>query len=539
MTADAGSTLSTTGHRARPEGIPAAGIRDGRPREEVLALLGLALVMGVYFIVRYEGRWAESDSGLMAEAIRVVANSNQLAPEVRGVYGNGYGYQAVSMAILAFTGLTIENLQQIAYPVVSSIVVLPAWTLYRELTGSGRTASLATLLLLLVPEHLFAMFRGSHERLDRIFLLTALWLLVRSLHFRGDPARSAVHILLVLLATYGLIATNGLFGMSFVLALGTALAISWLAGRGPTSVRRHAIETTRLMRWATAGGALLLAVFILFLYPPFAQTLRALLAIPGTLLALILSGGPTFDPYAYSLTAWVSPVVFLLLSMTNFLILASSAFIWLRLGWSWLRDGSPASIGIWVLWLLYAAFALQGAVSIFSDRTGALQGNVQYRAFAVFATVAAPLVAVALSAWHPRPWPRKVAMAAIALATVGALIKSTLDPAVSHKWMFYTTAEIQGLRWADAHGLSKDTWVGPDERLAAAYLMLVGYPVGTDHLATLDPTPDISSFLVSDAIRLQSARLGMTFPQLGSRNLLYDNGDAQLYRQRPAATIGR
>ena len=536
--ADARSTLATTG-QGQLEVIPTARTRQSLPREELLALLGLALVAGVYFVVRYGGQWAESDSGVMAEAIRVVANSNQLAPEAQGVYANGYGYQAVSMAILAFTGLSIENLQQIAYPIVSSIVVLPAWALYRELTGSSRTASLATLLLLLVPEHLFAVLRGSHERLDRVFLLTALWLLVRSLHFRGDRATSAVHVLLVLLATYGLIATNGLFGMSFVLALGTALVLSWLAGRGPASVRRQAIETTRLMRWAVAGGVLLVAVFILFLYPPFATSLRALVAIPGTLLTLILSGGPSFDPYAYSLTFWVSPVVFLLLSMMNILLLTSSAVIWIRLGWSWLRGGSPASMGIWVLWLLYAAFALQGAVSIVSDRTGALQGNVQYRAFGVFATVAAPLVAVALNGWHPRPWPRKVAMVAIALATVGALMKSTLDPAVSNKWMFYTTAEIQGLRWADTHGRSTDTWVGPDDRLPAAYLMLVGYPIGTNLLATLDPTQDIPSFLVSDAIRLQSARLGMTFPQLESRNLLYDNGEAQLYRQRPAATLDR
>ncbi len=525
------------GRSPQPEVIPAARARESRAREQLLALLGLALVAGVYFVVRYEGRWAESDSGQMAEAIRVVANSDQLAPETRGLYANGYGYQAVSVAILAYTGLSIEALQQIVYPIVSVLLVLPAWTLYRELTGSSRTASVATLLLLLVPEHLFAVLRASHERLDRAFLLTALWLLVRSLQFRGDPARFAVHVALVLLATYGLIATNALFGMSFVLALATALVISALAGRGPVGVRRHAIEATRLMRWASAAGALLVAIFIVFLYPPFAQTLRALLAIPGTLLVLIVSGGPSFDPYAYSLTAWRSPVIFLLLSMVNFLMLASSAFIWLRLGWSWLRGGSPASIGIWVLWLLYAAFAVQGAMSMVSDRTGALQGNVQYRAFSVFATMAAPLVAVALSRWHPRPWPRKVAMVAFAIATIGALTKSTLDPAVSNRWMFYTTAEIQGLRWAVDHQRSGDTWVGPDERLSSAYLMEVGYPIGTNLLATLEPTSDIQSLVVSDAIRLQSSRLGITLPDLGSRNLLYDNGEAQLYRQPPVATV--
>ena len=509
--------------------ISAARLRESRTREDLLALLGLAMLAGAYFVVRYQGRWAEADTGLMAHATRIVAETNQLAPINDAVYSNGYGYQAVSTAIMAFTGLSIQTLQQIVYPLVAAFLVLPAWALYRELTGSGRAASLATLLLLLVPEHLFAIFRGSHERLDRAFVFTALWLLVRSLRLHGDRGMLATHVGLVLLASYGLIATNALFGMSFVAALATAFVISWIALRGPAGVRPFARETTPLLRWAALSAALLLLVFIAFIYPPFASALRQLLAIPERLIVLITSGGSGFDPYAALSSGWVSPAAFLVLSAMNFVLLLSSVLVWLSHGWTWLRGGRPASTGIWLLWLLYAAFAVQGAAGIVSDRTGALQGNVQYRLFALFAPFAAPLVADAIIRWNPGAWPRRVLAGVLAVTTVLALTKATLDPTLSNKWLFYSDDELQALRWADAHQQGAKTWLGPDDRLASAYELEVGYATGTNKWASGEATTDISTLVISDAIVGLAARVGTAIPPLDSRNLVYDNGEVQLF----------
>jgi hypothetical protein len=510
--------------------ISAARLRESRTREDLLALLGLAMLAGAYFVVRYQGRWAEADTGLMAHATRVVAETQQLAPINDGVYSNGYGYQVVSTAIMAFTGLNIQTLQQIVYPLVAAFLVLPAWVLYRELTGSSRAATLATLLLLLVPEHLFAIFRGSHERLDRAFVFTALWLLVRSIRLHRDRGMLATHVGLVLLASYGLIATNALFGMSFVAALATALVLSWIALRGPAGVRPFARQTTPLLGWAALGAALLLLVFIAFIYPPFASALRQLLAIPERLIVLITSGGSGFDPYAALTSGWVSPTAFLLLSVMNFVLLLSSALIWLAHGWSWLRGGKPASTGIWLLWLLYAAFAVQGAAGIVSDRTGALQGNVQYRIFALFAPFAAPLVADALIRWQPSAWPRRVLAGALTVTTVLALTKATLDPTLSNKWLFYSADEIQALRWADAHQRGVTTWLGPDDRLESAYQLEVGYPTDGNKWRSGEATPDSSTVVISEAITGLAARLGMAIPPVDARNLVYDNGEVQLFR---------
>ena len=500
-------------------------------------MLLLALAAGAYFVLRPDGRWAEEDTASMALSIRAILDTGLLAPRLDYVYSNGYGYQAVSVAIMAFTGLPVETLQQVVYPIVSALVVLPAWALYREVTGSARIASLATLLLLLVPEHLFALLRGSHERLDRVFMLAALWLLVRSLRFHGRPRAVAVHLGLVLVATYGLIATNVLFGMSFVLALFTALLLSVVARIGPKTVRRFAAESSRLLPWVVGAGIVLISIFILFLYPPVAESLRALATIPETLANLIFSGGSGFNPYANVLGTWVSPLAFLILSLSNFLLLVLSVAIWLRLGWSWLRGATPASIGVWMLWVLFAAYALQGAGGVLSDRTGALQGNVQYRAFSVFATMAAPILAIGLSRWRPGRWARTAATGAFAAVAVLAILKMTLDPAVSNKWLFYLPEELQGLRWADSHQRGTDTWIGPDNRLSSAFGLVDGLLRDGNRWDEAEPEPGTQTFVVSDVVRLQAAKLGTTMPALGSLNIVYDNGDLQLYRRPGVAAF--
>lgn len=524
------SRLSGSGGRGWRDTLAAVRSPTNATRVDLVALLGLATAAGVYFVLRYQGHWMESDSGVMGQATRLITNTADLAPATVGVYSNGYGYQVISLAIMAFTGLRLETLQQLVYPIISALLVLPSWLLYRELTGNARTATIATLLLLLVPEHLFAVLRASHERLDRVFLMTALWLLVRSMRFRDDASASRVHVVVVLVMTYALVATNVLFGMSFVAALITAFVLSRIAQIGPAGVRALARQTTPLFRWSSAAAALIVVLFVALLYPPFGTSLRILMDIPARILDLLLTGGASFDPYASVRAVWASPLVYLALSSMNLIVLVASALIWLWLGVAWARGGRPESAGIWALWLLYAAFAAQGAASLASDLTGALDGNVQLRAFAVFATVATPLVAVALARWRPGPVLRGVSSLAVGVAMGLALMKASLEPALANKWLFYTQAEVQTLGWADDQQADAAIWVGPDDRIIAAYALEIGNPTFTERLRAFEPSLDVDTVLVSDLIRLQSARLGIALPDIGSMNRLYDNGEVQLYR---------
>ncbi|MHB1417625.1 MAG: hypothetical protein ACYC1C_20445, partial [Chloroflexota bacterium] len=53
------------------------------------------------------------------------------------------------------------------------------------------------------------------------------------------------------------------------------------------------------------------------------------------------------------------------------------------------------------------------------------------------------------------------------------------------------------------------------------------------------PGAGTSTFLLTDIIRLQSARLGVSLPPIAGTNLIYDNGDSQLYRERPLTPFQR
>jgi hypothetical protein len=495
-----------------------------------MPLLGLGLLVGAYFVIRYEGRWSESDSGTMTQAIRSLVSTGHFETGATSLYSNGYGYQAVSTAIIAFTGLDVVTLQQHLYPLISALLVLPAWVLYRELTGSGRIAGLATVLLLIAPEYVFSISRASHERLDRTFMFIAVWLLVRSVRQRPDPARFRIHLALTLVMVYSLVSTNALFGMSFVLALGTAFAIAWVASRLVPAVREVAVDASRLLGWTTLAAVVITGLVTLIIYPPILDSIRALSVIPGALADLILNGGVSKNPYATLSSAWVSTWIFLALSAANLGLLAISVLVWAKMGWDWLRGRPAPTIGPWMLWVLFAAFAAQGAATIVSDRTGALQGNAQYRAFSVFATVAAPLVAYAL-ARRPRPRLRPILAAIVAFGAVATYMKATLDPVASNRWLFYTDAEVQGLAWADANqrGL---TWIGDDDRLPAAWAMVVGNIRPGNGWDTGAPSATTRTFLVSEPMRLQFQRLGLTLPLPAEANVVYDNGSVTVARER-------
>jgi hypothetical protein len=248
---------------------------------------------------------------------------------------------------------------------------------------------------------------------------------------------------------------------------------------------------------------------------------------------------PDASPYAGVLASWVSPEVYVLLSLGEYLLIGGSGLVWLWQGWKWLRGTGPQSPGSWLLWLLYAAFAAQLAVTVLSDRSGAVASNLQYRTFTVFAAIAAAVLAQGLAQLGAFQWPKAAVRLAITLFAVAALLKASNEPILSNEWTFYTPAEMAGMEWTDRWQRSSVTWVGPRTRLANAYALEVGRPQQFNRWAFAEPGPDVRSYLVSDAIRLHSARLGVPVPTLGPHNLVYDSGNVQLYRTRAQAAFER
>ncbi|MGH2459629.1 MAG: hypothetical protein ACRDIY_12270, partial [Chloroflexota bacterium] len=243
-----------------------------------------------------------------------------------------------------------------------------------------------------------------------------------------------------------------------------------------------------------------------------------------------------YDPYRAVADGWVSLPVYFLVSSGDYLLLLASAGIWIRQGGRWLGRGSGRrrlTLGAWILWLLYGAFALQGALAILSDRTGVLGGNLEHRSFPSFAMVATPLVAAAVAEWRPR-FPTALALGMlIAVLTGLALVKATDEPSLSNNWTFYRRPELLALRWADRHDDHASIWTGPTNRLVAASSMDPTPWTGDNQWDDYSPKARTRTFIVSRVTRLLSARLGVPLPDTAFANLVYDSGDVQIYRLRP------
>lgn len=507
---------------------------------QIVWLMLLALAAAVYFVIRFGGRWADGDTAVMTQAIRDVTASGRLVPLEGDVYSNGFGYQAISAAILAFTGIDAVVLQQVVRPLISVALVLPAWVLFRELTGSGRLATLASLLLLVVPDHLFTVLRGSHELMTRALMLGALWMLVRANRHRADGPLYAIHLACALAGIFALSAINVVFGLSLVGALATALVGGWLLGRLSRRARAMSGVASPQLGWFAAAATVVVAAFLFFLYPPVSHTVRALGLIPAKLIELVTSGQTSsYDPYAGIATGWVSSTTYLLLSAGTYLLLAGSALVWLWLAWRWLRRGEQPAFGAWIAWLLYAGFAGQVGLGILADRAGLLGANFQLRALPMFAVLAVAIIAIGAERWRPTIRGRVVAGLGLAFLAFAGLLKASNEPTLSNRWGFYTQAEMLGLRWADDHRQNTAVWIGPDERLAAAYGVIVGRNQSGNQWAQGEVSTTTRAFLISDVVRMQSERFGQPLPPTGAMQLVYDNGTTRFYLPRSGAAFER
>ena len=187
----------------------------------------------------------------------------------------------------------------------------------------------------------------------------------------------------------------------------------------------------------------------------------------------------------------------------------------------------------WLLWLCYAAFAVQEVLAIISDASGALSSNLQLRLFPSLSMIAAAMVGNAWAQWQPRvqtAWIRRASLVAFFCVSILSVMKATNEPLVSNKWNFYAPDELLALQWGDAHLQHSALWTEFDERLAAAYLTAVG---GSKSIFTDKVTLTTRDMLSSDITRLRSERIDRPLPIPPDAFEVYDNGQAQLYHLRP------
>jgi hypothetical protein len=496
-------------------------------------------LIGLYFVARYNGNWAESDSSTLTQAISVFSSEGTLVPDSHHVYANGYTYQSISAYLMAITGLEVTTLQQLMYPLLASLVALPALLLYREITGNIRGAVIGCLLLFTQPEFLFVVLRSSHEKFTRALMLLCLFLLFRSINVSDDRRHFALYVGFFYLTIFAIIASNSFIAHSFIFALAVALLLGQLFRVLGLTRSEITNRTLRRLPYVLLVSFVAVYLFIFYIYPPAFHQISVYQSIWHQLAALLLNTDVSTPTNAYAVvsTGWTSVYLYLLLSVANWMLLGTSFVIWAYQGirWVWKRQ-APGGLTAMLVWFMYAAFGLQGFLSILIDLSGALSSNAQQRLFPSISVFAVAMVLTAFMRWEPKRfvWPMRAAAASLLFSVaILSVFKATNEPLVSNTWSYYKPAEVAAVDWSDRHVANSAIWTDYDERVVVAF-NTEKLESRAENIIYGGPTPPTTRlYVLSDVVRVRSPRLNRELPVTSDANRIYDNGEAEVYRLRP------
>ncbi len=523
---------------------PARGV----PPAWILILACYALIVPLYDWLRFRGLWIEQDTSAFSRAIGAMASEGILLPRA-GYYSAGYGYQVIGATLAGMTGLAPVDLLSLVWPFQLVLVVPLALCLFRELTESWRLGAFATLLLLLQPEFLFGQIRGNHEKISLPLTLFALWLLARSFASAGRPRAFALYVALFYLAVYGLIATNLVFGASFIVAVLGAVLLGTVMRR-PSSdpAGAAALGLSRLVYTATSCVALAFA-FMFYLYPVSSGYLDVFHRGTQKVAALAVGAAPPVEMYDYVQSHWVHPWVYPSLMSFSVVVMAVGGWEWLLLaGRVLLRRGEELSSGQLFGWVLATVFGLQLAASAVADRSGFLSSNLVVRVFPTFMFFALCLAAGRLAGWleaiRGDGWERTLARTVVALLltwwVAASLMKATNEPVLTNVWMVYSPTELAAVEWVEGNMRDSVVWVGPEERVRelfqSRYLLTSRSGNG---FALARAGAGTENVLLSPLVREAVHRFGGLIPEVESRIRSYDNGTVTLYHRVPVTPFQR
>ena len=503
-----------------------------------LATLLFGLLIGGYYVLRYHGLWTETDTATISLTIESIRRTGILMPKDY-YYQHGFGYQANSITLLYFTGLITQTLQSIYYPFLACAgLVLISYIFFREVLRDPRAAILASMLLLFQPELMFVTLRGSHEKMTWPLIMLALIFLYRSI---GQPLRKmTIYVILFYMVVFAIDTTNVFFGSVFLVAVVISMTLGFIFFRfwrkNQSPIPRQDVQ--RLMYVSMSGG-ILMFLFIVYVYPPVLTNLRMFRTILDQLSALLLSFEVKAQPYGYISTGWINSQVYLMLTIFTWMVIGISLLEWLRQGWRMVKGKAVQGLAENLDWLLYTGFAIQIAISIIVDLSGALSANMQLRVFPSFTVVA--IVFLVRSFKRPlasRPWhatQRRILLGATAILSawfaLASVLKSTNEPSLSNKWAFYIPAEKASILWVDTHLIKAEIWTIVDERLPTVFNSFYRMDSQSEnHFQYGRFAYDIRFILITEFDRIRSERLGLQLPPISYWDQIYDNGQAKVDR---------
>lgn len=508
-------------------------------------LLSYGMLVAVLFVLRYDTLLSETDTSSMTLMIEAMRDEGTLLPEDR-LYPHGFAYQVVSAFILNLTGLSVQSLQAVVWPLLAAgALAAVAFVFYLQTTGQRATAALSALFLFLQGDTMFITLRGSHEKLDWPLMLVALTLLVMSV---GTSMRVlAQRVLLFYISVFAMMATNVFFASTFVIAvmlsLLLGLASMWL-------LRRQVSPATDLRRlvYVSSSCAVLFFVFIVYIYPPSLANLRMLQTMFDQVGATVLGFEVIDNPYAYVGYGWIDPRVWFGVTTFTWLLIGLSFAEWLWQASRILKKQKALRVRESLVWLLYAGFAIQVAAAVVADASGVLSQNLQLRIFPGFTVLAVSLLAQGVQRVLSSPrLPKRTQhilfglfILLVAFAGIASLFKATNEPLLSNKWTFYSPSEKVAIGWFEDNVRNARVWTAVDERLREVYRFHYAHDSTSANSYDAAGVQDRHRYvLFSERERLRGIRMEIAMPSVLGWNRVYDGGDAYFYHRRPRTPYQR
>lgn len=513
-----------------------------QPSKGGLWLLGsLGVFYSSYLVIRYGGLWSENDTAIFThDAILTARYHSTIFPTQ---YPHGFGYQLWLAMMQLTTHLPAAFINTTILPFIGvSLTILLAYVTYLELMENLALSQLATFLILAVPDIMFTLLRGNHEKLTVALILANVFVLVRFLKSTTTKERCVWEI-----GFYLLVATNGVVNDYFtvfvvwgmIVYLLIAGLFAWRTGYPKPGTF---LSVARLI--LISVGIIALDVWIVF--PPARIDAYLLMQTIQKLKTLFTTQQIASNPLSASVQQWVDIPVYLVVSGFRWIVVGGSFLVWLLMLIIPLRRKEPLSPQSLIMTSMYAATAASVVIAVPVDLTGLAAGtNLEFRNYTYFALFAVPFVAIGVSgvtATMSPKWHRKGARTFITLLVpfflIISMLKATLDPLISNQWLFYSPSEKQAVLFYLRHrsqgpGL---LWAGPDQRLSdAAATWWPGLTPWYVAGGRQPVSPLFSLWLWSPNIAVSAVELKDPLPDYAQQNLIYSNGQAKIYAKIPAS----
>lgn len=518
----------------------------------VIPLMLYALWVGFYWEARYNYHSMEGDATRLTLAGQGT-QSNGSITFTPWTYPSGYGYPAILAFLGLGSGLSTQVLQLVS-GIWLVVVCLGAFICYRELLGHPGAAVIAILILLLQPDSLFYILRGSHEKTTWLYILCTLYILSKSYRVAKTVYKLSAYIILLSILLFAIVSTNTFFATTFLTSLILSFSGGWLltrwnqwkrrAGRGGSSFFPRLLATSTIC-------FILVYMNVTYLYSPAAAYYTGFTYFLDRISVLLLGAqGPARQveaPYEYVQSAWRSNEHYLMLIAPQMTLVGLSLLVWAgKLVYYLLGDWQKIPWQEQLLWLMCGAVGFQFAAGITIDVTGALFfANLQVRLFPYLTILLSPLLGGAIYALFQRlrnTWfsVRFLVMLTLVVGVVYAsgasILKVVNDPVVGNQWIFFSPGERAALSWTDSYIRERRIWTDIFSHQIDVMLFFAGYgwSPSNEYRDGFDRDPEIYHYIVMSTLTvLQANRSSLALPSIVEHDRVYDVGDVQIYHRRP------